>query len=202
MFDSHAHIGKIVDNAFVNSSFFQEWDKVADFKYHSYGILPPHLAKIDLFESYLTPHFPIGEIGIDKRYEDEEKQIETFIKMLRIAKKNDSLVTIHCVGWWGKLIDILRTNAPSRFIVHSFSSSTEVALELIRLGGTISLSPKAKRLKNFSSLITTLPHFLTESDMATGEEEEKTLKEWNKELSEMLDRDIEEESEKLFFSIF
>ena len=75
-----------------------------------------------------------------------------------------------------------------------------MAKKFISINGYISLSPRAEKCKDFYKLLT-LP-FVTETDMKTGEEEEKTLYQTNQRLSTILDRDISKESEKRFRLLF
>ena len=65
-----------------------------------------------------------------------------------------------------------------------------MAKQFISLGGMISIGRRAMRAKSFSKLIT-LP-FLTESDMPAGYEQEMEIRNWNRELSELLGKDISE----------
>ena len=202
MFDSHCHIGIKSNKGYVCTSKIEEYPFSSNFKYFSCVLLPGEEGDISLLEEWAKKGFGIGEVGLDRRFGEKEKQIKRFILAIKIAKKYDALLTIHAVGMTDLLLSILKEEKPRRFIVHSFSSSTEVAKEIMKLGGVISLSPNVEKTKHFNSLVSSLPYFLTETDLPTGEEEEKVLKEWNKKLSIMLERDIEKESEELFFKIF
>ncbi len=190
MFDAHAHIGVPTDNAYVCTSTPEEASLLTPYRYKAAGLLPPNEGEITKLEEYAEAGWGIGEIGIDRRFPDRTGQIERFREALLIAKRHHSLVTIHAVGWTDVLLSVLEDIKPERFLVHSFSSSTEVAERIISLGGAISLSPKSKRSKHFDSLIHTLPFFLTETDMPTGKEEENVLRLFNNELSEILQRDL------------
>ncbi len=200
MFDAHAHLGLPCDNAYVCSSFPGEIPLLGEYRYKAAGFLPPHEGDVGILEEYAERGWGIGEIGIDRRFPDKEGQIAVFRRALGIAKRHHSLVTVHSVGWTDVTLSLLREIKPERFIVHSFSSSYEVAKEIISLGGTISLSPKSKRCRDFTLLIHKLPFFLTESDMPTGPEEEKILFDFNTELSILLQKDlVNDEKCKIFF---
>lgn len=190
MFDSHAHIGIPTDNAYVCSSFLEEAPSLEPYRYKAAGLLPPNEGDIRDLEKYAEMGWGIGEVGLDRRFQDKKGQTERFYAAVSIAKRHHSILTIHCVGWTDSLISVLEETRPERFLVHSFSSSVEVAEKIIDLGGVISLSPKSKRSKHFLSLIHTLPFFLTETDMPTGPEEEKVLFDFNTELSLLLDKDL------------
>lgn len=190
MFDAHAHIGVPRDNAYVCTSTLEEAPLLVPYKHKAAGLLPPNCGDITKLEEYAEMGYGIGEVGIDRRFPDKEKQTANFRTAVLIAKRHHALLTIHAVGWTDALLSVLRETRPERFLVHSFSSSIEVAREIISLGGVISLSPKSKRAKSFDTLIHTLPFFLTETDMPTGPEEEKVLYDFNTELSEILQKDI------------
>lgn len=162
---------------------------MSPFKYRSVGLLPGRSGNIEEAEDYLEKGYFLGEIGLDKRFPDKEGQIIRFRKGLEIAKKYKTLVTIHSVGYLDVTLALLREIRPERFILHSFSSSLEVAGEIEKLGGFISLSPKAQRTKHFSSLIKNT-HFLIETDMETGDEEKKTLSSFYSTLCTLLDKDV------------
>lgn len=190
MFDAHAHLGIPSDNAYVCSSFLEEIPLLEKYRYKAAGLLPPHEGDVGSLEEYAERGWGIGEVGIDRRYGDREGQIARFRRALEIAKRHHSLVTVHCVGWTDVTLSLIREIKTERFIVHSFSSSFEVAKEVISLGGTISLSPRSKKCRDFSLIIHKLPFFLTETDMPTGPEEEKVLLDFNTELSILLQRDL------------
>ncbi len=189
MFDYHAHIGKITDDAIVCTSSLEEAPLLSPFKYRSVGLLPGRNGNIEETENYLEKGYFLGEIGLDKRFPDKNGQIIRFRKGLEMAKKYNTLVTIHSVGYLDVTLSLLREIRPDRFIFHSFTSSLEVAREIEKLGGFISLSPKAEGTKHFSALIKNT-HFLIETDMETGDEEEKTLSSFYKTLCTLLDKDV------------
>ena len=79
----------------------------------------------------------------------------------------------------GILLESIRDALPlPPFMVHGFTGSGETARELIRLGGTISLSPRAERTRHLPSLLEC--PFLLETDMKSGSEQTETLKLWYK----------------------
>jgi len=87
----------------------------------------------------------IGECGLDKFCKVETKlQERIFIRQLEIAAGMRCTATIHCVGRWGRLLEILRGFAPLPFIpiIHSFSGSREVMAQLLGMGAYISFSSR------------------------------------------------------------
>lgn len=190
MFDYHAHIGKVTDKALVCTSSLEEAHLLFPFKYRSIGLLPGREGNIEEVEEYLKKGYFLGEIGLDKRSGDKEGQIERFEKGLRLGKKYKTLVTIHSVGYLDVTLSLLRKYKLERFIFHSFTSSLEVAEEIERIGGYISLSPVAEKTKHFDEIIRKT-HFLIESDMPTGEEEEERVSLFYTRLCTLLDKEID-----------
>ncbi len=189
MFDYHAHIGKVTDKAYVCTSSLGEAHLLSPFKYKAVGLLPGEEGNIEEIEDYVRKGYGVGEIGLDKRFPDKEGQIKRFRKGLEIAKKYDALVTVHSVGYLDVTLSLLKETKTNRFIFHSFSSSLEVASTIEKMGGFISLSPRSIYQKSFYPLINNT-RFLIESDMPTGEEEEKTLDNFYAKICNILDREI------------
>lgn len=162
---------------------------MSPFRYRSVGLLPGRDGDIREIEDYARLGYGVGEIGLDRRFPDKQGQIERFRKGLETARKYDALVTVHSVGWLDVTLSLLREYKGIRFIFHSFPSSLEIAKEIEKLGGYISLSPRAVRQKSFSSLIHNT-RFLIESDMPTGEEEEKAVDEFYTYLCSLLEKEI------------
>jgi TatD DNase family protein len=64
---------------------------------------------IDLISRNLNAH--IGEVGLDKNIKKKtpmDIQINILIKHIRIAKRFERVLSLHCVGAWGKLLDTLK----------------------------------------------------------------------------------------------
>ncbi len=190
MFDYHAHIGVPTENALVCTSKPGEEMLLTPFRYRSIGLLPPYSDGTEKIEEYAEMGYAVGEIGLDRRFGDRDGQITVFRKCLETAVRHHSLITIHCVGMLDVMLSILREYRPERFIFHSFTSSPEIAREIRKLGGYISISPLSLRSRHFSAVITSLDSFLIETDMPTGPEEEKTLAALYDYLCRILDREL------------
>lgn len=202
MFDSHAHIGSKTDKAYVSAEKPSLYPLLSPFSFSSVGLLPPYTPDFDLMEEYASKGYGIGEIGLDRRFKDKPKQIDIFYSSLLIAKKYNSLVTIHAVGWEDTILALLDKVKLERFIVHGFTGSIESAREYYKRGGIISINKRIKRAKSYPSLLFSLPCFLTETDMKTGEEEIKELENWNTELSLILQRDVAQSSHSNFLKLY
>ena len=101
----------------------------------------------ELLTSY--PQASVGEIGIDHAIEnrDDADQEFVFLEQLKIARKYDRPVTIHCRRAWGRLIELLDQfgEIPRGMLIHCFGGSAEVATELVKRGAYISFSGSITR---------------------------------------------------------
>lgn len=83
----------------------------------------------------------IGECGLDYYYEElcpREKQKEVFVNQIKLAKELDLPVIVHDREAHGDTMDILKEYMP-KGVVHCFSGSKEMAMELIKMGFYIGL---------------------------------------------------------------
>jgi TatD DNase family protein len=114
----------------------------------------------------------IGECGLDFALEtcDREKQESVFAAQLRLAREANRPLSIHCRGAWERLEALVRVIGLPEVgaVIHSFSGSAEVALQLQRLGLHISFScslanPTHKRVAK-AVVAVSLDHLLFETD--------------------------------------
>ena len=85
----------------------------------------------------------IGEIGLDYHYEEtnRDNQKAGFIKQIELANKLSLPVCIHSRDADMDMIQILKEHKINTgFVMHCFSSSVEIAKEILKLGGFISLA--------------------------------------------------------------
>ena len=84
----------------------------------------------------------LGEIGLDYHYDgtDKEKQLEYFERQMLLAEKLGRPVCIHDREAHADVMDVIRRHPNVKGILHSFSGSAEMALELVKLGYYISFS--------------------------------------------------------------
>ena len=84
----------------------------------------------------------LGEIGLDYHYDgtDKEKQMEYFERQMLLAEKLGLPVCIHDRDAHGDVMEVIRRHPNVKGILHSFSGSSEMALELVKLGYYISFS--------------------------------------------------------------
>jgi TatD DNase family protein len=94
-----------------------------------------------LLEKY--PQATVGECGIDSWITAPSLaiQLPVFLDQLRIARRLDRTLTIHCLKAWGALFDAFAAAPPpTRFLMHSYGGSIETARRLIPLGAYFSFS--------------------------------------------------------------
>jgi TatD DNase family protein len=115
----------------------------------------------------------IGEIGLDYHYPDTNKELqhEVFVAQLELAKRLNMPVQIHSRDCAEDMLNILREWAPKLsggVMLHCFSHSAEIAVELEKLGayfsfGGTSTYSGSKRAKKAIAAIST-NRLLTETD--------------------------------------
>ncbi len=84
----------------------------------------------------------LGEIGLDYHYPDTDKncQMRYFEAQMQLAESLSLPVSIHDRDSHADIMDVIRRHPNVRGVVHSYSGSPEMALELVSRGYMISLS--------------------------------------------------------------
>ena len=77
----------------------------------------------------------IGEIGLDYYYVNDNKDLQkqTFIKQIEIAKEYNKPIVIHSRDSISDTMEILKKYSDMKIVMHCYSSSLEVAKELIKM---------------------------------------------------------------------
>ncbi len=146
-----------ISRCIVNATREDDWKNVAnlaashpDFILPAFGIHPwhAHTARFgwqarlrDLLEKH--PHASMGECGLDTWVSEPPLEIQRpiFLDQLRLARDLDRPITLHCLKAWGALFEaFVEAPPPSRFVMHSFSGSIEIARRLIPMGAYFSFS--------------------------------------------------------------
>src|SRR3989338_717853 len=98
---------------------------------------------LETLESFLlrVPSL-VGEIGLDggKNASDLARQEGVFTAQLRLAKKLGRPACIHCVKTWGKMLGLMKEEAPGPFLFHSYGGPPEMMAEFASLGAYFSFS--------------------------------------------------------------
>lgn len=114
----------------------------------------------------------VGEIGLDRWIEnyDTPQQEEVFIWQLRLAAERNLPMSIHCLKAWGRLLEILQSEARPKcgLVLHSFGGPKEMVPALAELGAYFSFpgyfahERKIKQREAFRAV--PMEHLLIETD--------------------------------------
>lgn len=87
----------------------------------------------------------VGECGLDRnRGGDAQTQEDIFIRQALLAERHAMPLIVHCVGRYGRLIDLRHLLKPAQpWIVHGFTGKPELARQLLAAGFSISLGPRS-----------------------------------------------------------
>lgn len=148
-----------VNMMLCNGTAEEDWDNVLETSSHHttvtpfIGIHPWQSGRItadwqNRLQDLLTRfHCGVGEIGLDKTCGIPLSiQVDLFTRQLQVAVTYGRPVTIHCVKYWGKCLEILEQllapPVPIPVMIHSFSGSFETMERLIHLGCHLSFSAR------------------------------------------------------------
>lgn len=113
-------------------------DAIPDSGYYSAGVHPwdAETAPEDSLNGIIAPRLAaIGETGLDYVCEvDRKMQIKWFERQLKLARENALPVIVHCVRAYNDLADIIGRYSIKAVIIHGFTGSPELALQLIEKG--------------------------------------------------------------------
>lgn len=134
------------------------------------GLLPQFWTKEkqeELLTNLKTSKLHLGEVGLDKRYQqvlDLKEQEENLLTMLQYAKTADKIVTIHSVQATELTINLLKlvNLKPWKTIWHGFTGSKETAQILFKMGIFVSIGLRYRG--NLKELSNVHPNFVLESD--------------------------------------
>lgn len=174
-----------VAKLFCNATCEDDWQKILELAAHFPSIVPflgIHPWFSDRIKSGWEKRLEdllaitgcgIGEIGLDKRcHVDMKIQVELFFIQLQLAADYRRPLAIHCLGCWGKLLELLeqqKCKSPlPAMMIHSFSGSLETMHRFVRLGCFISYSmnlcdPGREKLRNILQE-TPIEYILLETD--------------------------------------
>ena len=108
---------------------------------------------LEKLEEFLRrmPSACVGEIGLDAA-KGLPGQEENFELQLALAGRFRRPAVIHCVGSWGRLLELLKKADLPAFMLHGYGGSPELVRELAALGGYFSFGgeladPKREKLR-------------------------------------------------------
>lgn len=146
--------------AAVNSTCEKDWVEVEDLAaQYPHVVVPgfgihPWWADSALGETWsqrlesLLQKYPgafIGEAGLDGYRANRPKgpgfssQIKILIPQLTLASQMERPIVLHCVKAWDELRDQLLQAKVRHFAIHRFKGNPEMALEIVKMGGYLSI---------------------------------------------------------------
>ena len=183
--DAHCHITASVlphgvAAVITNSARMSDWGCVARIVgaggiYGAIGVHPWYISDLpddwsQKMRELLThePALSVGEIGLDKYHPDMPHQIDIFKTQIQMARDLGRTAHIHCVGAWGRVIEILNDTTPPAIVFHGFDASPEILDRLLRYNAYFSFgraicNPTRLRARDALRLVPK-NRILTESD--------------------------------------
>lgn len=140
---------------------------------HPYFLKGHELADLSLLEILLKnePPLAVGEIGLDLLLDSQshERQIQFFESQVKLAKKYQLPIIVHCRKAHDQVCSILkRLKFSEGGIIHAFSGSTQQAQNYIQLGFVLGLGGALTydRAKAMHKMIKRLPQhaYVLETD--------------------------------------
>ncbi len=197
--DAHAHVDKYGDDELVGAletverlriltlsvsidvPSFVRTEKIAarsEFVVPSFGIQPweaPRYtdATADLYE-FVERSPMIGEIGLDYRFVTDEglypAQREVFEWFLALARDQDKMVSVHCVGAEQDVADLMDRYNIDRGIIHWYSGPLDVLGQLVERGLMFSVGVEVMYSDHIRAIARAIPtdQLLTETDNPGG----------------------------------
>ncbi|MCH5221326.1 MAG: TatD family hydrolase [Muribaculaceae bacterium] len=150
--DIHAHsrcapdiICSVEPDFEIESAYGQAWYSVGIHPWSTVNEISAATIENLLIRSRDIRVVAIGECGLDKnRGGRPDYQEEIFRLHIDISESLQKPLIIHCVGRYGRLLDLYRETAPTQqWVIHGFSGKAELARQLIAAGFYISLGPRS-----------------------------------------------------------
>lgn len=163
---------------------------------------------LDFLQELINQHqiCGIGEIGLDYRYPNQERQKKVLLDQLALAQAYNLPVIFHCVNAYYDLYKLLKQNFPKiRGYLHAFTGNIEIYHLFKSFDLFFSLS---KRLENHAKHLIILKEiisdgrFIFETDYETSDNQGLTdlIKKYHQEtdfFKRMLDLELSENSKLL-----
>lgn len=178
-------------------------------KYTSAGIHPwvisdatDHLKKL---ENHIRKNKlkAIGECGLDKLCETPfEDQLAIFKKQIKLSKKYEVPVVVHCVKAYDQILAIKKNSSDVSLIIHGFRGKEHLARQLLDKGIYLSFGESLFRDPNIQKLVMVMPlkQLFLETDEA--DIDIRAIYEWVADLRGITVKELKEILYKNFRRIF
>ena len=185
--DIHTHSASVDSDVIaIKSVMLKDYDsKLEASKYVSLGIHPWDVTDADDFLNVLEKSLRkervrvVGECGLDRVCMTPfEEQRSVFKKQLKLAKKYECPVVVHCVRAFDALLALQKAMPKVTFIVHGFCGKPHLAQQLLDKGFILSLGECLFNKPQVQKLALTIPlkQLFLETDEA--DIDIKALYEW------------------------
>ncbi|XRP97159.1 TatD family hydrolase [Methanocaldococcus sp. 16A] len=146
----------------------------------------------------------VGEIGMDIKDENYERQEEIFKKFLSLAEELDKPIVVHARGFERKIFDIAKDKVDIMF--HCYSGDVELAKEIIKEEHLISISTLVCFSEHHKKLVESLDldYLTTETDspylspIKGTKNEPKNVKLVVEEIAKIKEMDVEEVADIIY----
>jgi TatD DNase family protein len=116
----------------------------------------------------------IGEVGLDYRFVTDEalytSQRNVFARLLDLARDQDKLVNVHCVGAEQDTVDMLRSHLIERAIIHWYSGPLDLLAQFVAAGYMLTIGVEVLHSSHIRDVARAVPfdQLLTETDNPGG----------------------------------
>ncbi len=144
-----------------NSKVKKLWESNKDVLMPGYGIYPSPKVRKVLWKNeenvlkFIKNNNPklIGEVGLDKTYNNFDKQKEVFKKVIQISNELNVPMSIHTRKAEKEVIKMLKKNAKRSSILHCFSGNMNLVKEALKLGHYFSIPTNVLRSDHFKRIV-------------------------------------------------
>jgi TatD DNase family protein len=126
--------------------------------------------EIKFIEKNKNKIIAVGEVGLDFKYCDDEKQkqkqINSFKKIIKLAKKIKKPIIVHTRKAEKQTIEILEKEKAKKVVLHCFSGKIKLIEKAEKLGFYFSVPTNIVRAEQFQKLVenVSINQILTETD--------------------------------------
>ncbi len=110
----------------------------------------------------------LGEVGLDTKFTPQtfKKQLDVFMKFLKLAKDHDLVLNIHAAGAWEQVFNLILKYDIDKAFFHWYTGPLSLLEEIVDKGFFIGANPAWKVQSKHRSVIesTPLENIITESD--------------------------------------